>query len=222
MYLETHNMSTFQKPQDDYDWPSYTQIYAQQTADMQRDEKSDFILKNSIVKNGRIDWRGDNPHINWKQLYQTVIDLGAKEVFECGCGPAYHLNNIKHLSPDIHAYGIELLQTQLDFGREKMGVNPQIFDTVDVADFSIPCAACLLNYKYEFVYTQAVTMHLKHDKAVEFIRNMANISSGYVFLMENWNNHNYPDLLKESGILNVFDFQGIQTGEYQTYILLKK
>lgn len=210
----------FKKPHDDYEWSNYNKIYAQQTADMQR-EGSSFLLKNSELGSDRIIKWKDNAHQNWKQLYQTVVDLNVTEVFECGCGPGYHLRNIKHLCPYVDTYGIELLQSQLDFGLNTLGVAPATFDTIDIADFSVPCASCLLNNKFQFVYTQAVTMHLEHTKAVEFIRNMANISSQYVFLMENWNNHDYPALLEESGVLNVFSFEMV-AGSHQTYLLLTK
>lgn len=212
-------MSTFQKPADDYDWPSYTEIYARQTADMQG-EGSEFLVKNSSIKDGQILWR-DNLHQNWKELYTQVHQRNVRSVFECGCGPGYHLYNIKKLMPHVMTFGGELLQTQLDFGKNTLKLPAELYETIGLIDFSRPCASCALDDKFEFVYTQAVTMHLKHDKAVEFIRNMVNISSKYVFLMENWNNHNYPDLLQESGALNVFEFEFVQ-GEHQRYLLLTK
>ena len=212
-------MNTLQKPTDDYDWPSYTEIYAKQTADMQG-EGSQFLVKDSFVKDDRIIWK-DNLHQNWKELYTQVATRKITSVFECGCGPGYHLYKIQKLMPKVKIFGAELLQTQLDFGRDTLKIPEDLYENVGLIDFSIPCASCALDDKYEFVYTQAVTMHLKHDKAVEFIRNMANISSKYVFLMENWNNHNYPALLQESGVLNVFDFEFVQ-GEHQRYLILKK
>jgi SAM-dependent methyltransferase len=206
---------------DDYDWPNYTDIYARQTADMQA-EKTDFLVKNSYVENDKdvIVWK-DNLHQNWKELYTQATQRKVVSVFECGCGPGYHLYNIRKLMPWMEVYGAELLQSQLDFGRNTMGIPEDLYETIEIVDFSVPCASCLFNFKYEFVFTQAVTMHLNHDKAIEFIRNMANISSKYIFLMENWNNHDYPTLLKESGILNVFSYEMIK-GEFQTYLLLTK
>ena len=204
---------------DDYLWESYTQVYSKQTADMMA-ESSEFLVKDSYVENGTIIFK-DNLHENWKELYKQAISLGVSNVFECGCGPGYHLYNIKTLEPRIQVYGGELLQTQLDFGRDTLKLPSDLYDNIDLVDFSVPCASCLFNYKYEFVFSQAVTMHLRHEKAIEFIRNMANISSKYVFLMENWNNHDYPNLLQESGVLNVFSYE-IKKGEYQTYLLLTK
>ena len=212
-------MNTFQKPVDDYDWPSYTEIYAKQTADMQG-EGSQFLVKDSHVNGDQIIWK-DNLHQNWKELYTQVIRRKVENVFECGCGPGHHLFNIKTLNPYIKIFGGELLQTQLDFGKNVLKLPEDLYETIGLIDFSVPCASCALDEKYEFVYTQAVTMHLKHDKAIEFIRNMANISSKYVFLIENWNNHDYPTLLQESGVLNVFDFEFVQ-GEHQRYLILTK
>jgi SAM-dependent methyltransferase len=207
------------KQMDDYDWPSYTEIYSKQTSDMQS-EGSHFLVKDSFVEYGKITWK-DELHQNWKELYTQVLNLQVKNVFECGCGPGYHLYNIQKLMQWVQIYGGELLQTQLDFGKNTLGLPSELFDNIDIVDFSVPCASCLFDYKYEFVYTQAVTMHLNHNKAVEFIRNMANISQKYVFLMENWNNHDYPSLLQESGVLNVFSYQMVD-GEHQRYLLLTK
>jgi hypothetical protein len=207
------------KPHDDYDWPEYTKIYAKQTAEMMS-ENNEFLIKNSFLDGDTIIFK-DALNDNWKELYKQVITLGVNNVFECGCGPGYHLHNIRTLKPSVQVFGGELLQTQLDFGRNTLGIPEDLYNNTELVDLSIPLASCLFNNKYEFVYTQAVTMHLNHEKAIEFIRNMANISSKYVFLMENWGNHDYPNLLQESGVLNVFESEMIK-GEYQTYMLLTK
>lgn len=210
---------TFKKPMDDYDWPTYTQIYAKQTSEMMN-EKLQFLLKDSYVENNKVVFK-DSIHENCKELYKQAVELNVSTVFECGCGPGHHLYNIKKLKPTIDVYGGELLQTQLDFGKNSLGIPSEHYDSIEVIDFSIPCASCLFNFKYEFVYTQAVVMHLGHQKALDFVRNMANISSKYVFMIENLNNHDFPKLLEESGVLNVFSYELIK-GEYQTYMLLTK
>jgi SAM-dependent methyltransferase len=207
------------KPTDDYYWPDYTQIYSKQTADMVS-ENTQFIIKNSYIENNKVVFK-DNFHENWKELYKQAIERNVSEVFECGCGPGHHLYNIKKLNSSIQTFGIELLQTQVDFGKNTLNIPENFYETIEIIDFSVPCASCLFNFKYEFVYTQAVTMHLNYEKALTFLRNMANISSKYIFLIENWQNHDYPTLLKESGILNVFSYEFIQ-GEYQKYLLLTK
>ena len=52
--------------------------------------------------------------------------------------------------------------------------------------------------KYEFVFTHTVIMHLSYNNAKKMLTNMGNLSSKYIFLIENWTCHNYNKLLKES------------------------
>jgi hypothetical protein len=47
---------------------------------------------------------------------------------------------------------------------------------------------------YEFVFTQAVVMHLSYDRAKKFLFNMKKLSNKYIFLIENQNNHNFAAL----------------------------
>jgi hypothetical protein len=41
-------------------------------------------------------------------------------------------------------------------------------------------------------------MHLSYDNAKNMLMNMGNLSSKYIFLIENWTVHDYNKLLKES------------------------
>lgn len=217
-------MSNFNKKlTDDYQWDTYTQIYAQQAQDMVVQDKTPFLIKDSYVENGKIVFK-ENINGIWKELYQAIININPSEIFECGCGPGQHLHNIKKLNPKINTYGCELLQTQLDFGRNQLGVSPEIYDTVLQVNLSIPNMSCAFNEKYEFVYTQAVVMHLNHEKAKTFILNMANLSSKYVCLFENPDNHNFDMLLNEIEILNFYKKKIIYQDDIQhrVGILLEK
>jgi SAM-dependent methyltransferase len=217
------NSSTnIKKPEDDYYWSSYTDIYKHQI-DIEMSDNTLFLIKDSVydIDANEIIFE-DFIHGNAKELYtQATCRPNINSVFECGCGPGHHLRNIKFLKPNLQIFGGELLQTQLDLGKNIFNIPETIYQNIKIVDFTIPLSSCLFDYKYDFVYTQAVIMHLKHANAITFIQNMANISKKYVFMIENWGNHNFPELLKESGILNIYTYQFIQ-GKYQTYILLTK
>jgi hypothetical protein len=47
------------------------------------------------------------------------------------------------------------------------------------------------------VYTQAVSMHLSHDRVKKFLVNMGKLSSKYLLMIENVKCHDYLELFKE-------------------------
>ena len=199
---------------DDYKWETYTDEYSAQIKEMEQ-SGFQFLIKDSFIENGEIIFK-DPIHENWKEIYNQIITHNVNSVFECGCGSAYHLQNIKNLKPKLKIGGAELLQTQVDFGKNYLKIDNDVIESIIIADLSMPF---LIKDKYEFVYTQAVLMHLNHNKTLTFIKNMANLSSKYIFLIEAWTCHDFPKLFLESGILNNFSFEHIN-GKYRDGILL--
>ena len=207
------------KVKDDYNWEQYTQShYEKELNGNYRNQNiamivSDFnIVKNELVMN-------DNLHPNWKQLYHLIYKLGVKSVYECGCGCAHHLINAKIVNPNLQVNGCDYSQSQIDLGYKYFNLqkydfakNLKVLDFVNVKDVESLG-------KHEFVYTQAVTMHLSFENAKKFMENMKKISSKYVFLVENINLHDYNKLVGE-----VFsDWEKIIDNKYINYgILLKR
>ena len=194
---------------DDFPWDHYTNVfYSKQVKEQIKNDGVSFLIKESTVKNGKVIFK-DVLHPNWKEIYRQVIELNVKSVFECGCGSGHHLQNLKKLNPDLQVAGGELLQSQIDFGKNVLKIDPDISNKIKVMDLSSTPPLFVfdtwLQNKHEFVYTQAVVMHLHHQKALNFVRNMSKLSSNYMFLVENKGNHNFPQLFKESGILEEFE-----------------
>lgn len=207
------------RPHDDYYWPEYTDIYSNQTRDMQQDTY-DFVIQNSYVDGDKIVFK-DHFHENWKDLYSKILELKATSVMECGCGPGHHLYNIKHLFPSIEIFGVDLLETQCDHGHVDLKIPKEFYDNITIGDFTIPNIYQSIGRQFDFVFTQAVTQHLNHEKAVTFIQNMAGVSGKYIMMKENLNNHDYEFVFKETGILNEFDLE-IIPGELMPSIFLKR
>jgi SAM-dependent methyltransferase len=185
---------------DEYNWEVYTKEYSAQVDEMERLAGKNgraFLVKSwDIKEDGNIKFH-DDLHDNWMCIYSAIHRLKPKSVFECGCGGMYHLKNIKTLFPNIDVSGCDLLQTQIDFGTKKFAIGRDILDNVKVKDFSLPNAIDDLEV-YEFVFTQAVMMHLSQQKVLGFMRNMLQISSKYVFFVEG-DQHNYTELLAKIG-----------------------
>ena len=51
--------------------------------------------------------------------------------------------------------------------------------------------------KYDFVYSQAVMMHLSDDRARRFLSNMGKLSNQYIFFIENFTAHSFYKLVRE-------------------------
>ena len=189
------------KQRDDFNWNSYTRDYY-----AREQEQSMRIYKLIVEKNPEgplLDNDGNivfdpKVHDNWKELYHRVHNLKVKSVFECGCGSGYHLINLHNLNTNLKISGCDINIEQIELGNKDFNLSSYpFFDKIKILDFTDSEKVKDLE-TFDFVFTQAVTMHLRHDKAVKFLKNMASISNKYIFLIENKNAHNYPSLLAEA------------------------
>jgi hypothetical protein len=208
------------KLKDDFNWENYTTQY------YEREMKDEFQAKNIplIITEPKFDGKNeveyvDDLHPNWKELYHTIHRLGVESIFECGCGCAHHLINSKILNKDLTCNGCDYAQSQIDVGVRYFNLSNYDFaDRLKVVDLVDGDTSPL--GKHEFVYTQAVTMHLSYDRAKKFLYNMKSLSSKYIYLIENITVHDYDTLISE-----VFpEFERVNNeGKYIDYgILLKR
>ena len=104
-----------------------------------------------------------------KKIYHQVHDLKVESAFECGCGCAHHLININRTSPDVVLNGCDYAQSQIDLGYKYFELDKYDFHKrLIVKDMTISDGIEELG-QHEFVYTQAVTMHLAHAKAKKIL-----------------------------------------------------
>ena len=208
------------KLHDDFIWDSYSEdYYEREMVDvLQSRDGLDMIIENSEVKNCEAIFK-DNLHPNWCELYHQVVKLGVSSVFECGTGCGHHLINIKKLCPSIEINGCDYSKKQIDLGYKHFNLREYDFsDRLFVKDFTEDLDTGDIQ-PHEFVFTQAVTMHLAYEKAKKFIRNMGSVSSKYVFLIENITAHDYPSLFEEV----LPEFERIHDSKYlDTGFLLKR
>lgn len=186
------------KLSDEYNWPVYTKEYSEQLQEIKEKDQQHFFVENYALdyNKGKLSLRfKDNLHPNWMELYSTAFDLQPTSIFECGCGAGYHLKNLHTIMPKTYISGCDLLQSQLDLAKTFSDLPDTIYERLRVIDFTEP-----LNRKPftnnigtfiqpEFVFSQAVVMHLSTENAIKFLTNMRNLSSKYVMLIEGVKNH---------------------------------
>jgi SAM-dependent methyltransferase len=193
------------KEKDEYDsWDNYTQDYSNQIVNEMSKVHSLFITKFKFKNGGLMFYDADNLHPNWKEIYNFVIEHDIKSVFECGCGSGQHLKNINIIKPSVELYGCDLLETQINFGKNQLKIDPFIFKNISVMNLTDSTLYKKVDRTFELVYTQAVIMHLNTDKAISFITNMLRLSSKYVLLIERADDHDFPayfDLIKERRLM---------------------
>lgn len=209
------------KLKDDFVWENYTTMYEREMDTIFIKNDVDLIITDPKFKDGDIDFV-DNLHVNWKELYHVIHKLNVKSIFECGCGCTHHLINSKIINPSIIVNGCDYSQSQIDLGFDRFGLNDYDFakrlKVVDMTDVESVLSSSL--GQHEFVYTQAVTMHLSYDRAKKFLSNMKTLSSKYIYLIENITMHDYDALISE--VLPEFERVDI-VGKYVDYgILLKR
>lgn len=181
------------KFEDEYVWKNYTPEYADQLIGMKNKEGFDFFVKKWHEENGKIIFE-DNLVDNWKELYNTINRLNPASVFEFGCGACYHLRNTMTICPHIEVSGADYLESQIQFGRTFFSDNLEFPENVRQADLTEDVSAF---GKHEFVFSQAVVMHLNSEKAIKMMRNMGKVSTRWILLIEGVRNHkNWYDLVK--------------------------
>lgn len=189
------------KKNDDFNWNEYTEISYLKEIDVMENDGYDFKVNKSTVVNKQLILE-DKLHPNWVAIYSSIIESNVASVFECGCGGCYHLYNINKLLPTIKVGGCDISEDQIKRASKALEIPESITRLIKLCDFS---QELQFEEKYEFVFTQAVIMHLSYDKAVRFINNMKKLSSKYIMMVENQSEHNFNDLLRESSVLDEFD-----------------
>lgn len=196
---------------DCFNWDSYSKTeYLPQITNIVSVE-NDMLVSKSYVENGEACFK-DNLHTNWKEIYHQVIKLGVKSVLEVGCGCTHHLINLHKLNPNLDLHGIDYSKDQIDIGYKLFNLDLYPFkNNLRVLDFTKPLDT--VNEKYDLVYTQAVTMHLAHERAISFIKNMGSLSKSYIVMVENINHHDYDQLFKEAlpDFERVYDYKYLPT-----------
>lgn len=204
------------KINDEYNWSEYTKEYSEQIKTIAEKENDLFITEYEIV-DGEIQFK-DKLHNNWKEIYSTAYRLKPKSIYECGCGMGMHLRNLKSILPETTRIGgCELLPSQVALGMLEYGLYGNIYSNIDYIDFTNTMDVLKFIPKSEFVFSQAVIMHLSTDNALQFLINMGLISTKYIMLVEGVKNHeNWYDMVKEC--LPDFEFQ--LTSKYIDYGIL--
>ncbi len=189
------------KTQDEYVWSNYAQEYSEQLKGMIANDNIDFFAR---VEGGKM-LNAHRLHPNWMELYDAVTELNPQSVFECGFGGGYHLKNIRSLMPDVEIGGCDLLPEQLEKAKEFSQLPSDIISNLFIADFTKYNAHENSKHSFEFVYSMAVVMHLSTENARSFLRNMGELSSKYIFMVEGVRNHeNWYDFVRET--LPEFEF----------------
>ena len=187
------------KNYEDWDWSIYTKVYTQQLIEVYRDNLFDlFINPAKITHNtdGLIEFGENNLHPNHAQIYSLVDQFQPKSVLEVGVGCGYLVKNISTILPNAEIFGVDISQGQLDLCKWFPQLPDKILNNLCIMDIS----QAVPERTFDFVYTQAVLMHMSTERATKALHNMKKISNKYVFMVEAPNAH--PDW--ESIIKNVF------------------
>lgn len=196
------------KKVDDFVWENYTNEYYLKEAIEAIKRGEQLVINNDAYINNKNNNEIIYPkglHINYRYLYNDIINKGAKSVFEVGCGGGHSLYNIKYLGSlinrDIEVAGIELTNNQVNIMSQFLNIPKDIVDNIIVGDAS----KSITNKTYDYIFTNAVLMHINHEKVVNILKNIMNLNPIYIRLSEDFSQHNYVDLFNESGINKLYD-----------------
>jgi len=168
---------------DEFTWSTYTDehYYPQQLQIIRENHCDLFISPSGITYNGDEIEFNDNLHPNSKELYYIVHKLHPQSILECGCGAGISLKNLEIIVPNTEIYGVDISEKQIQMSKWFTKVSNNISNRMSVMDITkqIPYR------KFDFVFSNAVIMHLIQDRAVNALNNMKNASNKYVYLSEN-------------------------------------
>ena len=162
---------------DDFEWQEvYPAAHAQQTQSLESDilfevPKEAFINKDKIV----IPNTHKDIHINHRIIFEKIIEVAPKNVFEVGFGYGNNLVSIHRLMPDIEINGCDIswrqAQTACNRYEECTDFNLVVGDFLEL---NIP------ENSFDFVFSQAVLMHMSTFRAKQALKKMVAISKKYV------------------------------------------
>lgn len=185
-------LSHFQA-RDDYDWGSYSQLsYYPALAEF--DTRFTSQLSKATrwsAAGGRVVVSGRPLHPRHQLIYELAVKLDPGSIFECGFGGGDHLANLSLLLPSAQILGADISSDQLALATQR---NSELLSRARlyVLDLTQPNSITHLRSAAQFVYCQAVIQHIHgNERHLHFIRNMWNISSRYLFLVESWERHNF-------------------------------
>jgi SAM-dependent methyltransferase len=163
------------KEKDDNDWTTYTEEYMKDIILTYRDCNNSFFVKDGWEK----------LHPNFKAIYSVAKELNPASILECGCGGGYHLKNLFELLFNCSIWGFDVTEKQVDFGKWFSQLPPEVENNLFVMDLT----GIVIENQFEFVFTNAVIMHLSTENARKALLNMKKLSSKYIFMVENPNHH---------------------------------
>lgn len=175
--------------QDDFDWNLYNSHYQWELDGIQKVHTLRLAHKDYNFNDNTLVLDKDilPLHPNHRLLYETILQLSPMKVFEVGCGGGDHLHNLSILSSDIHLYGCDLSEKQIDFLKVR---NPELRADIQQFDITLPFSSLLPSV--DIAYTQAVIMHLKTaNNHLVALSNLFKLAQNQVVLMENWSCHNF-------------------------------
>jgi len=165
------------KLNDDYNWDvEYPSYHLWQTKDiLSRGEQ--FFLKRFEIVNDEII---ANIHINQKFIYEFCLKNNPSSIYEVGFGYGNHLVNIYKVMKDKpRMAGCDRCRDQYINARKFHNIN-QYGIEFTIGDFT----EIDVHEKYEFVYSNAVLMHMSTEKAKQCIEKMCNISTKWVMVLD--------------------------------------
>ena len=199
------------KEYDDYAWSDYTPTYAG-THDNWKD--GEHYLRDgdfAIAPDGQsITFRVPICNNVQQVIHQILINRPyIKSVYECGCGAGWNACNILKVFSDLDVSGSDINPEQFVYGRKHFAKNgymdfPDFHDRLAIVDMSSPYATMQIGRTFDFVFCQAVTMHLSDVRAIQFIKNMMALTNRYIMLCENAAWQDYPTLFQQAGVKEQF------------------
>jgi len=203
MYTVRRKIGQFsgKKITDDFDWSIYNINYRGELADISKAhalilQKNDYIFRDGLLQknNNKLPL-----HPNHRLLYETILQLVPNSVLEFGCGGGDHLHNVKILSPETKASGIELSIEQINLSKER---HPDMETEIKQFDITLPLPG---NFKqFDISFTQAVIMHIHTGNGhLVALSNLFQTSTKQVILMENWTRHNFMDDINKLSSLKI-------------------
>ncbi len=173
---------------DDFDWRAYSRDYRAELQSIERTNATRLEAGAYRYADGALTHRAGLPlHPNHRLLYETVLQLQPRSVFEVGCGGGDHLANLHLLDPSIELHGGDRSTDQLALLRER---SPDLPADVQVLDITLPHSSRLP--VVDVAYTQAVLMHIQTGNGhLVGLANLFRIARGQVVLVENWRRHRF-------------------------------
>lgn len=215
--IKIHLLEAQKLNRDMFDWPLYFLHYRGELKENNKKYLQSLGAGDYEFSGGKLVKKNISIkplHCVHRFLYETILQLEPRSIFEIGCGTGANMHNLKTLLPQARVCGIDLSDRQL---KGLVRTYPRLASSAKPSDATVPFSPLPFE-TCDVAFTQAVMMHIHTDNLhLVALENLFKMTKKYVVMHEKIKNHSF-----KADIQKLFDEGKIEWNKIFFYYRVNK